>query len=99
MTEHTDRFAELGQEEFELERRGYSRRQVDEFAAKARGQARQARELESRLSHALDENERLTGRFAKQVGFIMVRRRISVPQGELSAGRVLLSAPGGGTLN
>ena len=59
MTEHTDRFAELGQEEFELERRGYSRRQVDEFAAKARGQARQARELESRLSHALDENERL----------------------------------------
>ena len=59
MTEHTDRFAELGQEEFELERRGYSRRQVDEFAAKARGQARQARELESRLSHALDDNERL----------------------------------------
>jgi hypothetical protein len=59
MSEHTDRFAELGQEEFELERRGYSRRQVDEFAAKARGQARQARELESRLSHALDENERL----------------------------------------
>ena len=59
MTEHTDRVADLGQEEFELERRGYSRRQVDEFAAKARGQARQARELESRLSHALDENERL----------------------------------------
>ena len=59
MTEHTDRVAELGQEEFELERRGYSRRQVDEFTAKARGQARQARELESRLSHALDENERL----------------------------------------
>ena len=59
MTEHTDRVADLGQEEFELERRGYSRRQVDEFAAKARGQARQARELEGRLSHALDENERL----------------------------------------
>ena len=59
MTEHTDRFADLGQEEFELERRGYSRRQVDEFAAKARGQARHARELESRLSHTLDENERL----------------------------------------
>ena len=59
MTEHTDRVADLGQEEFELERRGYSRRQVDEFAAKARGQARHAREMESRLSHALDENERL----------------------------------------
>src|SRR6516162_376390 len=59
MTEHTDRAADLGQEEFELERRGYSRRQVDEFAARARSQARHNRELESRLSHTLDENERL----------------------------------------
>jgi cell division septum initiation protein DivIVA len=56
MTEHTDRLSDLGQEEFELERRGYSRRQVDEFAAKTRNQAR---DLENRLSHALDENERL----------------------------------------
>lgn len=55
MTEHTDRLTD-GQEEFELERRGYSRRQVDEFAAKTRNQAR---DLENRLSHALDENERL----------------------------------------
>jgi hypothetical protein len=59
MSEHTDRLPELGQEEFELERRGYSRRQVDEYMAKARIQARQAHDLESRLSHALDENERL----------------------------------------
>jgi hypothetical protein len=59
MSEHTDRLADLGQEEFELERRGYSRRQVDEYMAKARIQARQAHDLESRLSHALDENERL----------------------------------------
>src|SRR5271170_4125282 len=59
MSEHTDRLADLGQEEFELERRGYSRRQVDEYMAKARIQARQARDMESRLSHALDENERL----------------------------------------
>ena len=56
MTEHTDRLTDLGQEEFELERRGYSRRQVDEFAAKTRNQSR---DLENRLSHALDENERL----------------------------------------
>jgi hypothetical protein len=56
MTEHTDRRADLGQEDFELERRGYSRRQVDEFAAKTRNQNR---DLENRLSHALDENERI----------------------------------------
>jgi cell division septum initiation protein DivIVA len=56
MTEHPDRPTDLGQEDFELERRGYSRRQVDEFAAKARNQAR---DLENRLSHALDDNERL----------------------------------------
>ncbi len=57
MTEHTDRFAELGQEDtFEKEMRGYSRRQVDEFVAKARNTAR---DLEDRLSHAFDENERL----------------------------------------
>lgn len=60
MTEHTDPLADLGQEEiFEKEMRGYSRRQVDEFVAKARGQARESRDLETRLSHALDENERL----------------------------------------
>jgi cell division septum initiation protein DivIVA len=60
MTEHTDPLADLGQEEiFEKEMRGYSRRQVDEFVAKARSQARESRDLENRLSHALDENERL----------------------------------------
>ena len=60
MSEHTDPLADLGQEEiFEQEMRGYSRRQVDEFVAKARSQAREARDLENRLSHALDENERL----------------------------------------
>jgi cell division septum initiation protein DivIVA len=56
MTEHTDRRADQGQEDFELERRGYSRRQVDEFAAKTRNHTR---DLENRLSHALDENERI----------------------------------------
>jgi len=57
MTEHTG-VTDLGQqqEDFELERRGYSRRQVDEFAAKSRNHSR---DLENRLSHALDENERL----------------------------------------
>jgi hypothetical protein len=57
MTENIDHAADLGQQEdFELERRGYSRRQVDEFAAKSRNHSR---DLENRLSHALDENERL----------------------------------------
>ncbi len=56
MSEHTDHLAALGQEDFELERRGYSRRQVDEFAAKARSTAR---DLEARLSQAFDDNERL----------------------------------------
>ncbi len=57
MTEHSDLPGEAGQEyAFEREVRGYSRRQVDEFVARARSQSR---DLENRLSHALDENERL----------------------------------------
>src|SRR3981081_3708187 len=56
MSEQTDHLAELGQEEFRIERRGYSCRQVDECAAKARGAAR---DLEDRLWRAFDENEPL----------------------------------------
>ena len=38
MTNDADLMPDLGQEDaFEVQRRGYSRRQVDEFAAKARG--------------------------------------------------------------
>src|SRR5260370_5399038 len=56
MSDATGHLAALGKEDSELERRGYSRRQVDEFAAKARSTAR---DLEARLSQAFDDNERL----------------------------------------
>jgi len=47
---------DLGQEDaFEVQMRGYSRRQVDEFVARTRGQIR---DLEERLSRSLDESER-----------------------------------------
>ena len=56
MTDHSDALAEQGQEEFEIERRGYSRRQVDEMVARTRSHVH---ELEVRLSRALDQNEQL----------------------------------------
>jgi cell division septum initiation protein DivIVA len=57
MSEHHDHYADASHEDqFEKEMRGYSRRQVDEFVARARSQSR---ELEDRLSRALDDNERL----------------------------------------
>jgi cell division septum initiation protein DivIVA len=57
MTDQTDLLSELGQEDtFEKEMRGYSRRQVDEFVARSRSQAR---DLEEQLSRSLDEIERL----------------------------------------
>src|SRR5216683_704771 len=60
MSEHHDLLADLSQEDnFEKEMRGYSRRQVDEFVAKARLQARELDDRRRELSHALDDNERL----------------------------------------
>src|SRR6266542_2882537 len=57
MTDQTDLLSDLGQEDtFEKEMRGYSRRQVDEFVARSRSQAR---DLEEQLSRSLDEIERL----------------------------------------
>jgi len=48
---------DMGQEDaFEVQMRGYSRRQVDEFVARARSQIR---DLEERLSRSLDETERV----------------------------------------
>src|SRR5207302_275708 len=41
---------------FEVQMRGYSRRQVDEFIARCRSQIR---DLEQRLAHALDDGEEL----------------------------------------
>jgi len=63
MSEHSHLPADLGHDEFEREVRGYSRRQVDETLAHLRLGIRTLedgrRDLEDRLSQALDENERL----------------------------------------
>ena len=57
MTNDADLMPDLGHEDpFEVQMRGYSRRQVDEFVAKSRGQIR---DLEERLSRSLDEMERV----------------------------------------
>jgi cell division septum initiation protein DivIVA len=57
MTEHTDLIPDLDSEDaFEVQMRGYSRRQVNEFVARSRSQTR---DLEERLSRSLDEVERL----------------------------------------
>jgi len=64
MSEHSPFPAEPGHEgQFALERRGYSRMQVDEAVAQLRLEMRglvdSRRDLEDRLSQALDESERL----------------------------------------
>jgi cell division septum initiation protein DivIVA len=57
MTNDSDLMPDLGQEDaFEVQMRGYSRRQVDEYVARARSQVR---DLEERLSRAFDETERV----------------------------------------
>jgi len=57
MTNDSDLMPDLGQEDaFEVQMRGYSRRQVDEFVARTRSQIR---DLEERLSRTLDDNERV----------------------------------------
>ncbi len=57
MTNDADLMPELGQEDaFEVQMRGYSRRQVDEFVARTRAQIR---DLEERLSRSLDDTERV----------------------------------------
>jgi cell division septum initiation protein DivIVA len=57
MTSNSDLMPDAEQEDaFEVQMRGYSRRQVDEFVARTRSQIR---ELEDRLSRTLDDSERL----------------------------------------
>jgi cell division septum initiation protein DivIVA len=57
MTEHSDLIPDLDSEDvFEVQMRGYSRRQVNEFVARARSEKR---DYEERLSRSLDEIERL----------------------------------------
>jgi cell division septum initiation protein DivIVA len=64
MTEHSHLSVDLGHEDqFEREMRGYSRRAVDEYVAALRIELRaledSKRDLEDRLSQALDQAERL----------------------------------------
>ena len=56
MNENADLLPDLLNEEFEVQMRGYSRRQVDEFVAR---RTSEIRDLEQRLSRSLDEAEHL----------------------------------------
>jgi len=57
MNDNSDLLPNLVHEDaFEMQMRGYSRRQVDEFIARCRSQIR---DLEQRLGRALDENDEL----------------------------------------
>jgi cell division septum initiation protein DivIVA len=56
MNENSDLLPNLLHEEFEMQMRGYSRRQVDDFVARRNNEIR---ELEQRLARSLDESEHL----------------------------------------
>ena len=56
MNENSDLLPNLLHEEFEMQMRGYSRRQVDDFVARRNNEIR---ELEQRLSRSLEESEHL----------------------------------------
>lgn len=71
MNDNSDILPNLHHEEFEMQMRGYSRRQVDEYVARRNNEIR---DLEQRLAHALDEAEHL-------------RREISVVRQQALAGR------------
>ncbi|HEY9241224.1 MAG TPA: hypothetical protein VIP48_04535, partial [Streptosporangiaceae bacterium] len=62
MTEHRDFIPDLDSEdEFEVQMRGYSRRQVNEFVARAKSEKH---DLEVQLSRSIDEVERLRAEVA-----------------------------------
>jgi cell division septum initiation protein DivIVA len=56
MNENSDLLPNLLHEEFEMQMRGYSRRQVDDFVARRNNEIR---ELEQRLARTLDDSEHL----------------------------------------
>ena len=56
MNENSDLLPNLLHEEFEMQMRGYSRRQVDDFVARRNNEIR---ELEQRLTRSLDDSEHL----------------------------------------
>jgi cell division septum initiation protein DivIVA len=71
MNENSDLLPNLLHEEFEMQMRGYSRRQVDDFVARRNNEIR---ELEQRLARTLDEAEHL-------------RREVSTVRQQALAGR------------
>jgi cell division septum initiation protein DivIVA len=71
MNENSDLLPNLLHEEFEMQMRGYSRRQVDDFVARRNNEIR---ELEQRLARTLDETEHL-------------RREISTVRAQALSGR------------
>jgi cell division septum initiation protein DivIVA len=71
MNENNDLLPNLLHEEFEMQMRGYSRRQVDDFVARRNNEIR---ELEQRLARSLDETEHM-------------RRDLSVVRQQALAGR------------
>ncbi len=71
MNENNDLLPNLLHEEFEMQMRGYSRRQVDDFVARRNNEIR---ELEQRLARSLDETEHL-------------RRELSTVRQQALAGR------------
>jgi cell division septum initiation protein DivIVA len=71
MNENSDLLPNLLHEEFEMQMRGYSRRQVDDFVARRNSEIR---ELEQRLARSLDETEHL-------------RREVSTVRQQALAGR------------
>jgi cell division septum initiation protein DivIVA len=56
MNENSDLLPNLLHEEFEMQMRGYSRRQVDDFVARRNNEIR---ELEQRLARSLDDSEQM----------------------------------------
>jgi cell division septum initiation protein DivIVA len=58
MNENSDLLPNLLHEDFEMQMRGYSRRQVDEFVTRRNAEIR---DLEQRLARVLDESEQLRG--------------------------------------
>jgi cell division septum initiation protein DivIVA len=71
MNENSDLLPNLLHEEFEMQMRGYSRRQVDDFVARRNNEIR---ELEQRLARTLDDSEHL-------------RRELSTVRQQARAGR------------
>lgn len=82
MTEYNDVVADGREDPFDSERRGYARRQVDEYIAWRNGQIR---ELESKLTQSLGEIERLRNELieAREAGGRPAHEEVSERVGQI----------------